>query len=114
MMPFIKYANTFMDYRNASVWSSPEQLEKPKKFVEPTVEMDVYSFGMVLWEMFHERIPFDGDLTSAIEYVVTEDSRPKIAEEVDEIIAKIIRFCWQKNANLRPTFADVSAAMHTS
>ena len=40
--------------------------------------MDVYSFGMLMWEIFCEQLPFDGDLKMAIEYVVNQDSRPLI------------------------------------
>ena len=40
--------------------------------------MDVYSFGMFMWELFHEYVPFDNDLKMAIEYVLDSDSRPMI------------------------------------
>ena len=40
--------------------------------------MDVYSFGMVMWEVLHDQMPFDGMLKTAIEYVVDEDARPRI------------------------------------
>ena len=40
--------------------------------------MDVYSFGVLMWELLHEKQPFDGDLSSAIEYVVKQDARPAI------------------------------------
>lgn len=46
------YANKFFSYRNASVWSAPEVLAQPKKLIEPTVKLDVYSFGVLMWEMF--------------------------------------------------------------
>jgi hypothetical protein len=52
LTPLYKYANTFSDYRNASVWSSPECLQNIKKIVsEPTTEMDIYSFSMLMWEI---------------------------------------------------------------
>ena len=40
--------------------------------------MDVYSFGMVMWELWHETVPFDNDLTLCQNYVIKEDSRPMI------------------------------------
>ena len=40
--------------------------------------MDVYSFGMLMWEVLYEQPPFDGDLSSTIEYVLKEDARPRI------------------------------------
>jgi len=32
--------------------------------------MDVYSFGVIMWELFHEHIPFDGDIAACTKYVV--------------------------------------------
>ena len=68
----------FFDYRAASVWSSPEALENQKKLKEPTAAMDIYSFGLILWELWHQAIPFDNDVASAAKYVLNENSRPKI------------------------------------
>ena len=31
-----------------------------------------------MWELLHEKVPFDGDLGLAIQYVVEEDARPAI------------------------------------
>lgn len=78
LMPLYKLANTFADYRNCSVWSSPECLQNLRKVQEPTPEMDVYSYSMLLWEIWHETVPFDGDLIVCQKYVVSEDSRPMI------------------------------------
>ncbi len=49
MQPFCKLANTFLSYRNATVWSPPEVLAKQKIVLDPTPEIDIYSFGMILW-----------------------------------------------------------------
>ena len=52
--------------------------------------MDIYSFGMLMWEIFHEKVPFDGD-TAACTKLVKEDARPKISlgeEENNQLIFK--------------------------
>ena len=49
-----KYANLFYSYRPCSVWSAPEVLKAPKKILDPLAVMDVYSFGVLAWELFHE------------------------------------------------------------
>jgi serine/threonine protein kinase len=95
MIPLYKVANTFGDYRNSSVWSSPECLQNLKKVLDPTPEMDVYSFSMLMWEIWHDTVPFEGDLHLCQKYVVTEDSRPSIDTElVDPEYTKLIRLCW--------------------
>ena len=70
MNDFKRYANMFYSYKCVTVCSPPECLEQPKKRLDPTWQMDAYSFGMVMWEILHEKKPFDGDLNMAIEYVV--------------------------------------------
>ena len=40
--------------------------------------MDAYSFGILMWEVLYEKIPFEGEVKTAIEYVVDEDARPLI------------------------------------
>ena len=78
MSDFKRYANMFYSYRSVTVWSPPECLKQQKKRLDPNSQMDVYSFGMIMWEVLHEKIPFDGELKTAIEYVVEEDARPLI------------------------------------
>ncbi len=68
----------FFDYRISIVWSSPEALKTPKKMQPLIEEMDTYSFGLILWELWHQAIPFDNDVQMAVKFVVKEDSRPKI------------------------------------
>ena len=47
-----------------SVWSAPEILKAAKKIAEASnPEEDVYSFGMLLWELWHEHKPFDNDVS---------------------------------------------------
>jgi serine/threonine protein kinase len=85
MQTFLNYASTLMGYRGATAWSSPEVLENSgKQMGEPSKEQDIYSFGMILWEIFHGAAPFDGNTKLAINYVLNEDSRPMIDEEIDQ------------------------------
>ena len=49
-----KYANLFLSYKSVSVWSPPEVLQAPRKMQDPCPTMDVYSFGFLMWEIFHE------------------------------------------------------------
>lgn len=91
-LDFMEYGNMFYNYRMSSVWSAPEVLKAPKKIPELTSQLDTYSFGMIIWELWHNSIPFDNDIKSAEEYVVKEESRPKIirgSEDIDHDIDQI-------------------------
>ena len=70
MNDFKRYANMFYNYRCVSVWSAPECLKNQKKRIDPTASMDTYSFSMIMWELLHDKQPFDGNLEAAIEYVI--------------------------------------------
>ena len=85
MGDFKKYANMFYNYRSVSVWSPPECLKQSKKRLDPTWQMDVYSFGMLMWEVLYEKVPFEGQLNMAMEYVLQEDARPMINTNEDKI-----------------------------
>lgn len=82
---FMEYGNIFFNYRISSVWSSPEVLKYQRKILDITTQMDVYSFGMILWELWHQSIPFDNNIKQAIQYVVKEESRPKIVQSISDI-----------------------------
>jgi hypothetical protein len=38
--------------------------------IELSPKIDVYNFGMLVWEIFFEKVPFDGDLAQCTSYVV--------------------------------------------
>lgn len=38
--------------------------------------MDVYSFGMIMWELWNETVPFDGDLSLCKQMILREEKRP--------------------------------------
>jgi hypothetical protein len=40
--------------------------------------MDIYSFGLLMWEVFFEHVPFDNDVLECTKNVLNEQNRPKI------------------------------------
>ena len=46
--------------------------------MDPSYQYDIYAFGMLMWEILYERVPFEGEIKDAMEYVVKEDARPLI------------------------------------
>ena len=91
-----KYAGILNGYTIKSAWSSPELL-KNRRLMPSRIEQsdDVYSFGMVLWELFTDQIPFLGySLEDIILKVAYEGYKPEIPLYVNEDIAELILSCW--------------------
>eukprot|EP01025_Chloroclados_australasicus_P038950 TRINITY_DN4019_c0_g1_i1.p1 TRINITY_DN4019_c0_g1~~TRINITY_DN4019_c0_g1_i1.p1 ORF type:complete len:559 (+),score=63.44 TRINITY_DN4019_c0_g1_i1:239-1915(+) len=83
-------------------WMAPEVVEhKPYGF-----SVDVYSFGVLFWELITAMIPF-GDLSplQAAMGVVQHGLRPAIPTHTPPQIAAIIQQCWQHSPSDRPQFA---------
>jgi len=86
------------------LWMSPEALlEEPT-----TVKTDVYSFGLVFWEMMTQKdlFPEYNDLELFTSDIAIKGVRPNL-EGVDQILQDIIKRCWDKKVATRPTFQEL-------
>ena len=72
-------AKIFLDYDVRNTWSSPEVMSDPNLvFTARKISMDIYSFGMLLWELFSKVVPFGDNTDGAKAVVVEKNFRPKI------------------------------------
>ncbi|GLT69082.1 hypothetical protein SLA2020_412610 [Shorea laevis] len=103
--------NTFLSSTSTSgtpEWIAPELLCK-----KPSNEKcDVFSFGVILWELATLRVPWEGmNRTQVIEAVCSDNRRLDIPKDVDSLVAKIIQKCWQNDPEARPSFAQLIAGL---
>ncbi|KAF9662321.1 hypothetical protein SADUNF_Sadunf18G0040800 [Salix dunnii] len=85
-------------------WMAPEVLRN-----EPANEKcDIYSFGVILWELATCQIPWKGlNPMQVVGAVGFKNRHLEIPGHIDPAIAQIIRDCWQLEPNLRPSFAQL-------
>ncbi|DBA00609.1 TPA: hypothetical protein N0F65_007738 [Lagenidium giganteum] len=85
-------------------WMAPEVLgSRPY-----TEKADVYSFGIVVWEVFTARCPFENlsQIQVALS-VLNHDNRPRVPESCPRFFARLMRACWVRDPEQRPSFAHV-------
>ena len=86
-------------------YTAPEILEK--KRYGPKV--DVYSFGVILWEMASRQIPYrDKTHQDIYEHVVTRGWRLPGSSSISEPMFELIKRCWSANPNERPDFTEIA------
>ena len=94
-------------------WMAPELMRGAK--YGPAV--DVYAFGMVLFEIVSGEVPFEAryerDIHPAriVFDVVKNSLRPKLPLHVGGPLTRLVERCWAQNAQDRPTFVEILAEL---
>ena len=89
-------------------WMAPEILAS-QPYAEPA---DVFSFGIILWELLTAECPFEG--MTAIQCalaVLNRDQRPQIPSWCPPALSALINSCVRRVPSRRPTFAQVCLAL---
>ncbi|KAL5012105.1 hypothetical protein ScPMuIL_010656 [Solemya velum] len=85
------------------VWTAPEVLMKG----EITAKADVFSFGIILWEMLTQQKPYDGCSIYQILERVRKNHRPELPTDCPKELGILIQKCWHQNPVRRPTFTKI-------
>lgn len=103
--------NTFLSSKSTAgtaEWMAPEVLRN-----EPSNEKcDVFSFGVILWELATLQQPWGGmNPMQVVGAVGFQHRRLEIPNDMDPVIADIIMKCWHNDPKMRPSFSEIMMAL---
>uniref|UniRef100_A0A6Q2Y9P9 Tyrosine-protein kinase receptor n=1 Tax=Esox lucius TaxID=8010 RepID=A0A6Q2Y9P9_ESOLU len=85
-------------------WMSPESL-KDGVF---TTNSDVWSFGVVLWEIATlAEQPYQGMSNEQVLHFVMEGGLLDKPDNCPDMLFELMRMCWQYNPKMRPSFLEI-------
>ncbi|GMP72427.1 hypothetical protein CsSME_00030475 [Camellia sinensis var. sinensis] len=98
------YCDLLADDPGTYRWMAPEMIKR-KSYGR---KVDVYSFGLILWELVAGTIPYE-DMTpiQAAFAVVNKNLRPAIPEDCPPAMRALIEQCWSLHPDKRPEFWQV-------
>jgi serine/threonine protein kinase len=95
--------------KGTPLWMAPE-IMMFQKFNE---KVDVYSFGIVLWELLTREIPFKhhSNYEKFKKAVCINSERPVIPDDCENSLKELLKKCFHQNPNLRPSFTDIISSL---
>ena len=89
-------------------WMAPELFNSNNY----TNKVDVYAFGMILYELVTSDIPFKEFNANQICIVVCKNQmRPTLPENTPQELSALIKRCWDQNPEKRPSFNEILSEM---
>lgn len=104
------YCNTLEDDPGTYRWMAPEMCKR-KPYCR---KVDVYSFGLVLWELVSGSIPYE-DMTplQAAFAVVNKNLRPVVPLSCPTPLQQLMEQCWSVQPDKRPEFSQIVRTLET-
>nr|CCA23310.1 protein kinase putative [Albugo laibachii Nc14]CCA24354.1 protein kinase putative [Albugo laibachii Nc14] len=91
-------------------WMAPEVLGHQKY----TEKADVFSFAIVIWEVMTGRCPYDGMSQIHVALgVLNRNLRPSIPRDCPPFFARLMKSCWNRQPELRPSFPHIVSAFRS-
>ena len=89
-------------------WMAPESLIRR----EFSLASDVWSFGVIMWEMYNPAImPYEDMDNVQVAIGVNQRLRLHIPEAYPATVKKIMKACWQHSPSKRPSFLLIASLL---
>jgi serine/threonine protein kinase len=100
------------------MWQAPEVIANPSKCSKAG---DVYSFGIIMWELLMMQKPWSGTPHALIQHLVQTGSRPSLPSTLSDLpgsrpheflpavedYIRLMERCWDERVEVRPHFEQV-------
>jgi serine/threonine protein kinase len=73
---------------------------------DPTNKVDVYAFGLILYEIVFAGIHASQDVKNRLKKATFAGRRPPV-DGIPHLAATLIQDCWKDNPNDRPSFSEI-------
>ncbi|XP_019940685.2 mitogen-activated protein kinase kinase kinase 7-like isoform X1 [Paralichthys olivaceus] len=95
--------------KGSAAWMAPEVFEGSNY----SEKCDVFSWGIILWEVITRKKPFDeiGGSAFCIMWAVHRGTRPPLIKYLPEPIETLMTRCWDKEPSQRPSMEEVENTM---
>ncbi|XP_061559984.1 mitogen-activated protein kinase kinase kinase 7 isoform X2 [Phycodurus eques] len=95
--------------KGSAAWMAPEVFEGSNY----SEKCDVFSWGIILWEVVTRRKPFDeiGGPAFRIMWAVHNGTRPPLIKNLPKPIENLMTRCWSKDPSQRPSMEEIVKIM---
>nr|NP_001071829.1 mitogen-activated protein kinase kinase kinase [Ciona intestinalis]BAE06720.1 mitogen-activated protein kinase kinase kinase [Ciona intestinalis] len=95
--------------KGSAAWMAPEVFEG----CQYSEKCDVFSWGIILWEVLTRRKPFDdlGGPAFRIMWAVHTGARPDLIQGCPQPVESLMTRCWSAKPNERPSMDEIVVAM---
>jgi len=100
-------AKKYVGAAGTPFWMAPELLSGESTNTDAS---DVYSFGIILYELYSRKDPYEGeDATKVLKAIVDKhiNKRPPVPAGCPPKVAEIMEECLDGNPEKRPTFEEI-------